>query len=357
MSEKLKSNLRCAILCACSVALGARSLAAGDETLQPGQSTTSEDPPPPATESSTGSQIRCEPAKGGFLLLGKTSIVPPYDIKYEGLLCDIAGCQIDLGSIVYPGRGGKRGDKAAANAARRLVQQLERGRSLVQFSDHSAVLLDRETDTYYLLKAIISISSGVKPEDVDLTRLAFFRPIETWRSWLRDFEPTREFLDRAKAEIAAIDEVEASNLEANKAARQQGRPLFLLLVSGMVVCVLAIGHLLSHHPARESASATPEAMRAFVLSLLLIAALAAFDVAWTVLWTPTGDVIELNPLGSHLIPDARELVVFKCLATLMTVGILVVLRHHRLARLAAWWSCLVLALVAMRWLTINSIFT
>jgi hypothetical protein len=301
--------------------------------------------------------ITCDPKKGGFLLLGRRCLLPPHVLQCDGERCQIDSISIDLSQVRLPGNRMKNGGKAGQDPAKKLAQHLERGRSLVQFSDQSAILLDRANDTYFLLKAILAIHSGKQPADSDLAQLVFFKPAAAWEAWRRDFEPSDEFVNRAKEEIADIDEVEAANLKANQSARNQGRPMFFVLVAGMAVSVIAIGHLLSHHPARESVPVTPEAMRAFTQSLLLILILAGFDVAWTVLRAQSGDVIELNPLGSQMIRDPRLLIAFKCLATLVTVVILVALKRHRISRLAAWWACLVLALVAMRWLTITSIFT
>lgn len=188
--RKLNSSLCHAALGLCAVSLCALDVFAIHELPQPSVNAGFNIPQPP-TKQVVLQSIRCEPSKGGFLLLGKTPLLPPYEIKYEGLNCQINGLPIDLALLVYPGRGNKTVNRSAQNAATRLAQQLERGRSLVQFRDRSAILLDRETDAYYLLKAIVSIHSGTKPEDVDLTRLVFFRSADAWRSWLRDFEPTR----------------------------------------------------------------------------------------------------------------------------------------------------------------------
>jgi hypothetical protein len=147
---KLNSSLCHAVLGLCAVSLCAFGVLAIDELPQPSVSAGSNSPQPP-TKQVVLQSIRCEPSKGGFLLLGKTPVLPPYEIKYEGLNCQVNGLPIDLALMVYPGRGNKTVNRSAQNAARRLAQQLERGRSLVQFSDRNASLLDRETDTYYLL--------------------------------------------------------------------------------------------------------------------------------------------------------------------------------------------------------------
>jgi hypothetical protein len=89
---------------------------------------------------------------------------------------------------------------------------------------------------------------------------------------------------------------------------------------------------------------------------MLIAGLSAVDLAWTVLVSQAGAMRELNPIGSQMIGDPLQLVAFKVLVTTAAVGLLYFCRQIPLARQASWWSCLVLTLVAARWLVFNSMF-
>jgi hypothetical protein len=65
---------------------------------------------------------------------------------------------------------------------------------------------------------------------------------------------------------------------------------------------------------------------------------------------------EVNPIGSQMIGNPLQLVVFKVLVTIAAVGLLYFCRRAPLAWQASWWSCLVLTLVAARWLVFNSLF-
>ncbi len=65
---------------------------------------------------------------------------------------------------------------------------------------------------------------------------------------------------------------------------------------------------------------------------------------------------ELNPMGREFIQDPALLGVFKFVMTGIGVGLLFVLKQHRIAQTAAWWACMILTLLTMRWLTFNSMF-
>jgi hypothetical protein len=69
-----------------------------------------------------------------------------------------------------------------------------------------------------------------------------------------------------------------------------------------------------------------------------------------------GVMHELNPLGAKLVNSPTALIAFKGAATFVAASLLASLRYHRRAQLAAWWLCLVCALVTCRWLVFNSMF-
>jgi hypothetical protein len=70
----------------------------------------------------------------------------------------------------------------------------------------------------------------------------------------------------------------------------------------------------------------------------------------------TGQLRELNPIGSHLVENPRHLAGFKIAITVAAIGVLWLLRRHKRAQLAAWWICLLLTLVTIRWLAFSSMF-
>lgn len=311
------------------------------------------------------SRIACTPTKGGFLFVDHQCLVPPYEFESAGGRYRVNGVELQLVQTDLQERRRRNRDSSRQreprNPIREFARDLENGRSIVFLSGQPAIRLEQTTEAYYLLRALVDVCQGHKPSAADLDWLRFSQSPEDWRQWLAKFEPGDDFLARAQAEIEAIDTSESTGVAAAARVRRRGAAAYAVFLVGMTVTVLAIGHLISHPPAAEPSAAgvslTPLAWQSFSRSLLLAAVLAAFDLVWTLLWSQTEGLVELNPLGSRLIRDPHLLVAFKGTATFVTLVVLFLLRAHRIARVAAWWSCLVFTLVAMRWLTVNSLFT
>ena len=89
--------------------------------------------------------------------------------------------------------------------------------------------------------------------------------------------------------------------------------------------------------------------------LWLIVGFATLDMIWRILAARAGKMRELNPLGSRFIQDPWLLTAAKVACTALAVGILHALRSHVAARRAAWWMCLVSALVAVRWVFLSGV--
>lgn len=183
---------------------------------------------------------------------------------------------------------------------------------------------------------------------------------EEWSNWISDFTVTDEFRLRAEAVIAEYDEITERNfaeVRANRRLHSFGYPLTIL---GMVLGVVGLGHLLKSFPCFTRSTAdeetSPEVARAVFISVALIAVLSLFDLVWTILVSQAGQMSELNPIGSRLIKDPNQLVIFKLLATLVGCGILYALRRHRSAQQACWWMCLTCVVLTFRWVMFNSMF-
>ena len=76
----------------------------------------------------------------------------------------------------------------------------------------------------------------------------------------------------------------------------------------------------------------------------------------TLLTDPHGGFTELNPIAGLFVKTPLALSGFKLVATGVAVGILWYRRIYVGAQKAAWWLCLVLTLVTIRWVTIQSLF-
>lgn len=177
--------------------------------------------------------------------------------------------------------------------------------------------------------------------------------------WIASFEPSEAFLKDARSKIGDLDTIEFENHQTHAATLRLatfGYPLTILI---MILVVLGFGHLLSHHPNTatwNNDSPINPLSQPFNRSLMLIGGLSAADLIWTLLASQAGAMHELNPIGSKMIENPFQLVAFKILITLTAVGLLYFCRRLPLARQASWWSCLVLTLVAARWLVFNSMF-
>jgi hypothetical protein len=183
---------------------------------------------------------------------------------------------------------------------------------------------------------------------------------QVWDDWIVGFEPSNDFRQRAVSMISRFDAAE-SNAQGQVALVRWTRALvYPLNLGGMVMTVLAIGHLLGGRPhagrSTLGVDPAPEMIRALNCSLFFIVTLSAFDLVWTILAAQSGQMQELNPLGSRLIDDPRNLAGFKMGITLPAIGLLWLLRQHKRAQVAAWWACLILTIVMFRWLTFNSMF-
>ena len=185
--------------------------------------------------------------------------------------------------------------------------------------------------------------------------------IPTWQRWIDTFAPSEAFLAQAKARIGQCQGIESANLAAGAAVRRLDAATYPITVLGMVLVVLSFGHLLSYHPSVVDAShpeteQTGTRNRVIYISLSLIVAFSVLDLIWTLLVSATGSMHELNPLGARLIANPGWLVTFKLATTSVAVGLLLALRRFPIARRAAWWGCLLLTLLAIRWLVFSSMF-
>jgi hypothetical protein len=145
-----------------------------------------------------------------------------------------------------------------------------------------------------------------------------------------------------------------------RATQWMNRLAYPLIVSSMVLTVLSLGHLLGGRPHAGKPTlgidATPQMIHALNWSLFFAAAFSSIDLIWTILAASTNQIRELNPIGSQWIGNPRHLAGFKISVTFSCLALLWLLRKHKRAQIAAWWVCLILTLVTIRWLTLNSLF-
>ena len=84
--------------------------------------------------------------------------------------------------------------------------------------------------------------------------------------------------------------------------------------------------------------------------------LAVLDLVCTTISARTASFWELNPLGAAVLSTPLVLGMFKMGATLMSGAILFALRQYHGAQVASWWLALFCTVLAIRWVTFNSMF-
>jgi hypothetical protein len=131
-----------------------------------------------------------------------------------------------------------------------------------------------------------------------------------------------------------------------------------LLAMGLVV--VAFGNLLNLHPKQgarwREVDQNGDGVGMVQRNVTLLILMGLFDLACTVAAQQAGGFLELNPLGTQMAADPLTLAAFKITTLVLSCGILLTLRRYRGAQAASWWMCLVVTVVALRWLTYNSMF-
>ncbi len=307
-----------------------------------------------------------DPIETGYVFLDGKYLAPPYQVRVsDGTVYineePLSGLSAANGQDDRDSRGwGSRGAGFRENPYRRIIADLDSGHVVFAYAEQPLMTLN---DTLATREFLAVVTAGDKRSDA-LDELEAVLPdnvdYEKLSSWLSGFTPPPELIERAKADIAAYDATEASNLESIAATRRADVLAYPLTVVGMMLAVFAVGHVLLTRPpewaTKEAADASPKAIRSVGIAVLLILILSGLDLAWTILAWQAGQMRELNPLGSQLIQNPAALVAFKTTVTLLAAGLLFALRRHQSAQYGAWWLCLLLTILTFRWLTFNSLF-
>jgi uncharacterized protein DUF5658 len=240
-----------------------------------------------------------------------------------------------------------------------LPNQLQNDCVVLSFKDQPYLVLDSATG-YDLLKSMTTQAERSLRQVSVMERLPEDFDKKLWDDWIRDFQAPDDLKQRAAYLIASYDSTQREAQAEIRAAQWMNRLAYPLALASMVLIVLSLGHLLGGRPHAGKPTfgvdAAPEMIRALNWSLFFAAAFSSIDLIWTILAANTNQMRELNPIGSHLIEDPRHLAGFKIGITFSCLALLWLLRKHKRAQIAAWWLCLLLTLVTIRWLTFNSLF-
>jgi Domain of unknown function (DUF5658) len=302
-------------------------------------------------------------ATKGFVFLDGEYVAPPYQIRYVDGNMTINDRALTC--IPAPRGFGGRGfgpPRAEQPSWRFMVEDLAghlRSDSvLVSFKDQPYWPLDIGT-------ALDLLASMAKTEGRSLRHVSVRQQLpdkfdkKVWDEWIERFVPSDELKGRAAIWVSNYNDKQERVEGEIEAARWMERLAYPLTVSSMVLIVLSIGHLLGGRPHAGQPTfgvdKSPQMIRALEWSLFFAAAFSSIDLIWTILAASTNQMRELNPIGSHLIENPRHLAGFKIGITFSCLALLWLLRRHKRAQIAAWWVCLILTLVTIRWLAFKSI--
>lgn len=300
-----------------------------------------------------------EPIQAGFLFLDGEYVPPPYELTFADEALMIKGHRLTAlpPPREFSGRGGPpRSESSWRGAVGMLSDRLLNDMIVMSFANQPLFMLDKST-THELLKSWTSPDEREQRQLTVRERLPGGFDREVWDHWVGSFEPPVGLKDRAGPLIYNFEHDEQEELAKIRARRWLESLTYPLTVGGMVLSVLAIGHLLGGRPHAGHATwgmdPSPEMIRALNWSLFFATAFSFVDLVWTIVGTNSNVVQELNPLGSQLIHDPRHLAGFKIAITFSCLALLWLLRRHKRAQIAAWWICLILTLVTCRWLMLS----
>jgi hypothetical protein len=296
----------------------------------------------------------------GYVFVNGEYIPQPYHIEFSESDISINESTFDL-SVFDAWKNEKKrrngvGRSHAQQVRRHLRNLLERDGSLVLFEKEPFQAFSGN-DSYDVLNVLINAESRQAFNNGERDWLPSGVDETAWATWISEFECPQELRDRASEMLARVEQLEESHANMVSARHALESSAYPLTVVGMLLVVMAFGHLLSFKPGPDGHSPeTPVAKQAVIRSLALVMVLSALDLIWTLLVSRAGDMKELNPLGAAVIDDPLALIALKTTATALAVALLFGLRQHRVAQQGAWWACLICTLLTVRWLTFNSMF-
>lgn len=311
-----------------------------------------------------------ETVENGYLFLDGEYIASPYEFEFRDGEAWLKDRDISAFFPVQPPRGDSartmengpwagRGRYPGGQrmSSRHVLNALNQDGAAVLFTNERPVTLNAY-DAERLFEVLLQEEN--RPSDGDLSWLPRGSNQQSFSEWIASYqlpETLRERLEQKRARQQSMTDESTSQRDAARRLDQWDYPLTVL---GMVLVVAAFGHLMSRRPAAESSAEkinlAPDAIRQTNWSLLLVAAMSAMDLIWTILIHQAGAMKELNPFGSRLLEDPFQLMVFKISLTALAVGLIFGLRRYRRAQEASWWGCLLLTVLTVRWLTLNSLF-
>jgi hypothetical protein len=305
--------------------------------------------------------VQSAPISSGFVLLDGAPVAPPYILEQTGDRITLNGHTLSLPGAkrgpraqsgdFRPRRRGSPDRPARAGGHNSLgqVEGLLRLDSLVLLStDRPSQLISPSRSV-----AVLNVLTSQAAIEEKLNALANIQSGDQgsagWRAVVEGFVATPELIERLDAaERRQVSTRTASNPRVNNA----------LSILGFLLAVAALGTLLIHRPDAGSGlrgvNAEPLAMRRVLQASVLLGALAIYDLVATLTFVQSGLVVEVNPIVEGFIHSPIATTVFKFGLTGMAIALLIAMRRHRPAQVAAWWACVINTVLLLRWATVTS---
>ncbi|NQV25075.1 MAG: hypothetical protein HQ518_11985 [Rhodopirellula sp.] len=249
--------------------------------------------------------------------------------------------------------------RSARQAAMRLTETLQDSRIVVANAEGPLRHLMLGGDVFIFCDAMLSADRSPRQIE-EFVRLSEDETrFEAWRQLLGSTPPVGELRDRLQAYIDRIQAVEQEGIQRSAAITRMETFSYPLTLAGMLVGVIALGHVLKWTAksivAEQRPDYAPEVTRCVEIALLLMLAMSAIDLAWTILAGQAGAMREVNPLAAGFIQSPLQLVALKVIATGLGCGILYAWRQRQQIQDATWWMCLVCVLLTFRWVVFDSV--
>ncbi len=171
-----------------------------------------------------------------------------------------------------------------------------------------------------------------------------------WKQIIANIQPSSTL----QARVATVKEKCA--YYRNKDDQNGSGKYQVLAVAGLILSVLSLGILLSHHPKNEGTikgrNCNSEAVKRVWYAISLFIALNLYDLISTLVVMKNNFELELNIIARSMLGTPLLLVCFKLGACGLAALIILKYRHYRCAQQAAWWSCVLYTVILFRWATV-----
>jgi hypothetical protein len=300
----------------------------------------------------------------GFLFIDGAYVAEPYEIRLADDKLTVNGRELTCfpPPRAFGGRGfgpGRSGELSWRTAVRALRDDLVANSVVLSFAGQPYVMLNPQ-DSHDVLSSLVRQEGRSAKQLSENKQLPDGFDTKVWDEWIARYQPPDDLRQRAEKCVADYERTQERAEAEIRATQLLSRLNYPLTLASMILSVLAIGHLLGGRPhagqPTRGVDDSPAMLRAHNWSLFFAAAFSAIDLTWTLAAANANQLHELNPIGSQWIEEPRHLAGFKISITFSALAILWLLRKHKRSQIAAWWICLVLTLLTIRWFAVGSLF-